>query len=367
MVVAVLSLTVACSEETEYQETAVPNEISFDVNPTTTRAVVYGSESEFAKESFGIYSWNNSKNTYKVNTAFTKGSTDYTVGKVISEADYKAIGDDDTLKVDVIPAESYKNAKVAKRKGKWFPAASKIWYPDTTLTFLAVYPQPTSPLGTEGLTSLTASYKPGNLAFSYKVPTTATAQKDLMFAYYKGKGTNGTAPLWFTHALTCVKFKIGEFEGVSGINSITMKDVYESGSCTVRPVVDGGKSYYSYETTTAGESKWSPTGSATVTATGAITDLTEGNSLGKDYTFALIPQDLSSKNVTLEMNITYDLTKSITLKATLNSGTWRAGYVNEYTLSFKNDDSKTFKVSVVQSAITGWDPVTPTDASLYNW
>jgi len=379
--VAVLSLTVACSEETENTEMAdTLNELSFVVNPTSTRAVVYGSESEFEKESFGIYSWNNSYNTYKVKTAFTTEDAtpiSYTADQVIDSLTYEGLDDKFKPNVELIPFAKHVNEKVEKRDGQWFPAKSLIWYPTQTRTFLAVYPQPAATLGTEGLTSLTYTYKPGDLAFSYTVPKTASAQQDLMFAYYKGKGTKGVAPLYFTHPLTCVKFKIGKIEGVDQINSITLAGVYESGSCTVRALEGNddsgkysGKFYYSYETATAGESNWTPTGSITVTSTGgAVADLTEGNMLGDGYTFALIPQTLTTQSVTLTMNFTYTKGGSQTknVSATLNTLAWRAGYVNVYTLTYTQDDTSTLKVSPVQSAITGWQTATTENAELYNW
>ncbi len=251
-----------------------------------TKAVAYNSESEFAAQNFGVYGWNASNSN----------------------------------------AQFFNNEKVSKSAGIWRPEHSKSWPSSTSYTFEAVYPKPSSPLGSTGLTSLTPSSTLGSLAFSYKVQTTAGAQQDLMFACYSGTGNKGKAPLTFTHALTRVKFKVGTLSGISKINSISLAGVYESGNGTVS--VSDNK--YSYS--------WTPSGNITVSGNTVKTSLTSGTDLGNDYNFLLIPQDLSTKNVVLTVNMTDAQGLTFNASVTLNSGNWVAGKTNTYTIGITGSD-----------------------------
>ncbi len=86
---------------------------------------------------------------------------------------------------------------------------------------------------------------PGAITFDYTSPTTVANMQDIGFAYrtmskedYKGYGKN-VAPFLFNHALTGVKFAIGntdiEENGIS-ITEVIFKGLYDKGTCTIKPV-----------------------------------------------------------------------------------------------------------------------------------
>lgn len=248
-----------------------------------TKAASYGSITDFAAQSFGVYAWD-------------------------------ATDNDDVI---------FNNAEVKKVSGVWAPQVTDapVWMHAHTLNFEAVYPKPAATLGTTGLTSLTTSSTLANLAFSYKVASTAAAQEDLMFACYTGTGNKGQATLNFTHALASVSFKVGGLKGIASINSISLANVWAQGSATVS-VSNGAYTY-----------NWTPSGNATVSSSGdPKTTLTAGTELGDDYKFLLIGQTLSSKNVTVTINVTDNNGYSFNIATTLNSGTWEAGKAYTYTL-----------------------------------
>ena len=85
----------------------------------------------------------------------------------------------------------------------------------------------------------------GKFTFNYTSPATAKAQQDILFAYrpltkaqHKAYLKQGGTPILFNHALTAVKFAIGneedELEDV-GIKSVTINGLINSGSCILTP------------------------------------------------------------------------------------------------------------------------------------
>lgn len=199
------------------------------------------------------------------------------------------------------------------------PDTDYRWKKDAQMSFVGFYPK--------GETIFSGAKASGAWSFGYTVPTTAAAQKDLMLAYFTGQSSTGTAPLSFTHPLTCVRIVIGEMdaaqkERMGDITSITLKGVYKSGTCTVTP--SGNSLGYS----------WAPSSDKVNVTSSDVTDIT----------FAVIPQNLASSNVTLEMKSS----KGMTFSVKLNSGEWKAGKTNTYTITAK------FQASIdIDDTVTG--------------
>lgn len=301
-----LLATVAISCNKSEIDGAGENEVSFKVRTgaladnlkVSTRGQRYNDETEFDTLSFGVYGWNSSNSDEVIFT----------------------------------------NETVSKSGDKWVPETSTKWTIGKTFTFEAVYPQPTSPLGTVGLTALTTDANPANLTFSYKIPTAtmATEDKDFMLAYYSGTGTNGSAALTFTHPLTCVNFKAGTMSGVSKINSISLAGVYESGDCTVRTATYGTDDLqcYSYEQDNSEHtSLWDADGSITVTGEYEVTASSLSTTI-PEYNFLLIPQNTASQAVTMTINITDDDDLTYNISIGIDDIYWRAGYCYTYKIKY---------------------------------
>lgn len=160
--------------------------------------------------------------------------------------------------------------------------------------------------------------------FECTIQSTAAAQKDAMLGYYGGDGNGeGVATLKFNHPLTAVIFKIGNIvEGdrthtVTGIESITLKGVYASGTA----VASGEGDVLSYD--------WGGSRSSTADVSEPLSGPV--GTVGEP--FLLIPQDLSEANVTIEALLTTaDGTKLS--QAVLKSGTWESGKTNTYVLGY---------------------------------
>ena len=224
----------------------------------------------------------------------------------------------------------------------------------------------------------------GVFTFGYTSPATASAQQDILFAYrtltkaqHNEFLPNG-APVLFNHALTAVKFAIGNAEADISQHSIAIKEViikglYDGGVCTLTPASESNytddKSVHSSATaanwpaaslTASGNPISSGTyESAPVTygsGEGQVSNFGENgaypasfassgnaNNLGSadgSQIFWLIPQTITS-NVQLTIKYTFDgEEKSFTINdfgATLaaKSVKWQAGELRTYKLTAK--------------------------------
>ena len=163
--------------------------------------------------------------------------------------------------------------------------------------------------------------------FSYTVPTNVYDQKDILTGYYKGneKSDNGTAKIKFTHPLTAVIFKLGTVYFTPGelsdgheIKSITLRNVYSGGDCTIS--YDNDKATYS----------WTSTGSQNVTMSSSPSTDSETKIIGEP--FLILPQNTSEQNVTIEL--VADVEGRIEVyRTTVNAIYWKEGNTYTYTIA----------------------------------
>lgn len=88
----------------------------------------------------------------------------------------------------------------------------------------------------------------GKITFTYTTPDTATDQEDLLFAYRSLtkdehnaflKTSPYGAPVLFNHALTAVKFRIGnETKDKVSITEVIFNELYDGGTCVIEPAVE---------------------------------------------------------------------------------------------------------------------------------
>lgn len=244
-----------------------------------------------------------------------------------------------------------------------------------------------APYSQEGstVTGLEYDTSDGSISFSYDGSslTTATAQKDLLFTsrevseddYADFIDKNNGIPVLFHHALTGVKFAIGntkddQTNNSIKINSVVFTGLYDSGDCVITPTASGWRDgettvddiddYSSAETTV-----WTPN-SLTASTFSKETGFSSGNygspidfesgslpdsfyaagnmqNLNDDdvaQTFWFVPQPLArtSSETPVTLIINYDfgaekgLTKKLILSEILNSVEWKAGELRTYTI-----------------------------------
>lgn len=189
---------------------------------------------------------------------------------------------------------------------RWIPEKNYVWQDNQELTFYAYVP---STINYTYVANLGMSA--GGIGFSYTVPESAAAQKDILLGYYRGTGGGtGTADIKFYHPLTAVKFRLGSFKSSNvTIKSISLEGVYPDGTVSF----------------SAGNSTWSGFGS---TKTDLIQDnlgfaASDANyDLQVGVPFIIIPQEFSSQSPVIIRVVT---TGDVTYTARLTVGGWQAG------------------------------------------
>jgi hypothetical protein len=213
--------------------------------------------------------------------------------------------------------------------------SSQRHWPDTesSLSFYAVHPYDAA------TAHFSAPASGDGLKYNFTLNPTVASQADLMYASTGSFACDAatvkqTVPLRFKHALTAVRFKLGEKPNFGRtIKSISLKNVYTQGTLTLPNT--------STSVTTDASAVWTPTGEKTGTITlddigfDANSDSYSGNVIKKsdnEEYFLMIPQDLAG--VVIEVVFT-DGTK---LSGTLSSGQWKAGTTVDYALSDDRDN-----------------------------
>ena len=201
--------------------------------------------------------------------------------------------------------------------------------------FYAIYPEATA----ANKITLSPDSHQGTPYLDFEVEEDVADQKDLMTAcsgvvHYDTQNTAPTTNLEFRHALTAIKFAVGNnLSWGKQISNIEIRNAVYKGRYNLSDKLDGNGAGWVASSLTA-RKDFSLTVSPTIDTkknpgaiiTGTATD---------NYTFYMIPQELTGKNV--EAAITFTDASSIQVTLT---GTWKAG------------TTKTYKIS---NTISNWD------------
>lgn len=174
----------------------------------------------------------------------------------------------------------------------------------------------------DGSVVLSGKDAAGAPSISYTVPGDVKDQKDLLVACQEmnGPSAEGVAPLEFSHALTAVRFVVGDKMLACTIKEIYFKNIYYSATYRI------------------GDTQW--TGFKEQTGKACLANLAfhvSGNpgeviTSGED-TFMMIPQTLPD-DAEIYINLYDDLTgKARTLKASLKGHKWPMGQTVTYKIS----------------------------------
>lgn len=213
-------------------------------------------------------------------------------------------------------------------------ANTQLWsWSEPYARFYAVYPQVTTSYSKLTLAPSTNASTP---FVNIEVEPGVQNQKDLMTAcsgttpiHYATLGTAPAVPLQFQHAMTAIRFKIGDrLSGTHKITKIEIVGAKSKGKFTLPSSVQ----------TTAGASFNSAWSDVSTPATFTLDDINVSTAghvnetiVGKDgdnFTFYMIPQSLSG----LKVKVYFDNQPNPAIVAPL-AGTWKAGTTKTYALS----------------------------------
>ena len=231
------------------------------------------------------------------------------------------------------------------------------------------------PASASGVDSLTYDAATGKMSFRYASPENAQAQQDILFTsrllnknqhldYLKG--VNNGSPVLFHHALTAVKFAMGNTAADTtkyhiAIKEVTFEGLYDKGVCTVTPNSENDyrdvDSVYSSATaiawkdTTASGAKYSsgtfngtvdyPTGAGSFENKGnypksfsAAGNTMNLNDKDASQTFWFIPQRMTDK---VKLTIKYmfngeEKEWTIDFGSALSGVNWKAGQLRTYSI-----------------------------------
>ena len=213
-------------------------------------------------------------------------------------------------------------------------ANTQLWsWSEPYARFYAVYPQVTTSYSKLTLAPSTNTSTP---YVNIEVEPGVQNQKDLMTAcsgttpiHYATLGTAPAVPLQFQHAMTAIRFKIGDrLSGSHQITKIEIVDAKSKGKFTLPSSVQAttGASF---------NSAWSDVSAPATFTLGGISVNTSGHVnetiVGKDddnFTFYMIPQSVAG----VKVKVYFDNQTSPAIVAPL-AGTWKAGTTKTYALS----------------------------------
>ena len=213
-------------------------------------------------------------------------------------------------------------------------ANTQLWsWSEPYARFYAVYPQVTT---TDHRLTLAPSSNTSTPYVNIEVEPTVQNQKDLMTAcsgttpiQYTTFGTAPAVPLQFQHAMTAIRFKIGDrLSGSHHITKIEIINAKSKGKFTLPSSVQAtiGASF---------NNAWSDVSTPATFTLDDINVSTAGHVnetiVGKDgdnFTFYMIPQSLSG----LKVKVYFDNQPNPAIVAPL-AGTWKAGTTKTYALS----------------------------------
>lgn len=240
-------------------------------------------------------------------------------------------------------------------------ANTQLWsWSEPYARFYAVYPQVTTSYSKLTLAPSTNTLTP---YVNIEVEPGVQNQKDLMTAcsgetpiHYASLGTAPAVPLQFQHAMTAIRFKIGDrLSGTHKITKIEIVGAKSKGKFTLPSSVQAtaGASF---------NSAWSDVSTpATFTLDGISVNTTghvNETIVGKDddnFTFYMIPQSAAG----IKVKVYFDNQANPAIVAPF-TGTWKAGTTKTYALSQSDNNLKYTFTATAATVATSDDGATTT-------
>ena len=195
--------------------------------------------------------------------------------------------------------------------------------------FFAVYPSK------EKYSSMTINNTTtaGSPNVDFTVKSNVADQVDLMTActgdvHYATQGEHPTTNLNFRHALTAIRFAVGQnLSWNKTIDKVEIRNAVMASKYTLSQRLDGVGADWDHSTDTRGTA----TLSGVSVSTSRNPNATIMGNAGDNYTFYMIPQVLTSNNVSIYVHCTDGTEITAPLK-----GEWKAGTTRTYKLSETN-------------------------------
>ena len=217
--------------------------------------------------------------------------------------------------------------------------------------FFAVYPSK------EKYSSMTINNTTtaGSPNVDFTVKSNVADQVDLMTActgdvHYVTQGEHPTTNLNFRHALTAIRFAVGQnLSWNKTIDKVEIRNAVMASKYTLSQRLDGVGADWDHSTDTRGTA----TLSGVSVSTSENPNVTIMGTTGDNYTFYMIPQELTGKGVTVYVHCTDGTTITAPLK-----GEWKAGTTRTYKLSQTNSNWNYVLTATDPSRAANYDETT---------
>ena len=214
--------------------------------------------------------------------------------------------------------------------------------------FYAVYPKPYSKL------QLSPSTYTGTPYVDFEVEPNVKNQKDLMTAcsgnvHLDAMGTAPRTDLTFRHALTAVRFKVGQnLSWNKTITKVEIVDAKSKGKYTLPTDKNHTGAWDASTLSTPATFTLGGDGTVNVSTSEAINNVIMGNS-GDNFVFYMIPQSLAG----VQVKVYFDNSPTPAITANL-AGTWKPGTTKTYALS-QNTSSWQYELTVTPPAAAAYN------------
>ena len=249
--------------------------------------------------------------------------------KTSTLGDFSASGIRGTAASGILTTPEWFHAKKTKSNGELY-SPIRWSFAQPKARFFAVYPNVES---YSKMTINNTDATSGSPSVDFEVNSDVTKQVDLMTAStgdveYTTQFQHPTTNLDFRHALTGIRFAVGQnLSWNKTIDKVELRNAVMKSKYVLSKQFNGTGAAWDHSSDTRGNA----TLSGVSVSTSANPNVTIMGNAGDNYTFYMIPQQLTNKGVTAYVHCTDGTEITVPLK-----GEWKAGTTRTYKLSQTN-------------------------------
>ena len=248
--------------------------------------------------------------------------------KTATLGDFSSTGIRGTSATSILTTPEWFHAKKTKKNGELY-SPIRWAFSQPYARFFAVYPN------TESYSKMTIgnTETSGSPSVEFEVDSDVKNQKDFMTActgdvHYATRGVHPTTNLDFRHALTGIRFAVGQnLSWNKIIDKVEIQNAVMKSKYTLSKDFNGTGAAWDHSADTRGTA----TLSGVSVSTSKSPNTTIMGNAGDNFTFYMIPQVLTGKNVKVNVHCTDGTVIDVVLK-----GEWKAGTTRTYKLSQTN-------------------------------
>lgn len=252
--------------------------------------------------------------------------------KTTIDDDFSTTGIRGVTANNILTNPEWFHAEKTKKNGELYTPIKWAWA-QPHARFFGVYPSKEKySKMTIGNTSATT----GSPDVEFEIDTDVKKQVDFMtactgYVHYTTKGVAPDAKLDFRHALTAIRFAVGQnLSWNKTIDRVELRNVMLKSKYVLSKELTGTGAAWNH-------TGYSTRGTATLSGISVSTNknpnVTIMGNAGDNYTFYMIPQVLTGNNVRAYIHFTDNTVIDVELK-----GEWKAGTTRTYKISQKNSD-----------------------------